>query len=122
MTKTGPQFVIEHMALYSMIADRKFWVDCPEFSELHEEAKVYHQRIVEEVLGAKPGCGTCGTMNSVLRPFFGKFTQHILSIWNSDADKLDNLISYISRKRGYRPVPITVYCTDADKRTRQLRF
>ncbi len=107
--KQGSEFVIELMTLYQILTDPKFWTACPELVELQAEGQQYRERVLKEVLQPSASCGTCGTLSTVLGPYFHKFCQHLSAKFQEDAGNLETFVDYISRKRGYRPVPILLY-------------
>lgn len=120
--KTGPQFVIEYMTVYQIIADKQFWSDCPEFQPLQAQGVECHRKVVTDVLSPKGNCTGCGTLSSVVKPFAALFSQHAANLLDADAAQLDSFIAYISKKRGYRPVPILLYNKDSSGETRQLQL
>ena len=118
--KNGAKLILEHMILYQILSDRKFWELCPEWVEWKDEGQAVHQKVVDEVLHPSAGCKACGTVKSVMKQFLMKFTRQVADWHTTDAAKLDSLVAYISKKRGYRPVPIVVNYKDAQGKIRAV--
>ena len=120
--KLGPKFIFDHMVLYQIIMDKEFWATCPEFAALKPQRLIYRAKIRESVLSTQPNCGTCSTLGTILKPFQLLFTQRLVALFYEDVKQTENFVSYITRKRGYRPVPIIVYTKDAEGRTLEMEL
>ena len=121
--KTGPKLILEHTHLYQIIADKDFWGACPEWVDLEKEGKKVHQEIVNRMLGiGDAACTGCSTLQLAIRPFQHKFSSYAVKLYEEDISQLDSFVTYLTRKRGYRPKPIVVYYKDTDGRNRTLEL
>lgn len=103
--------------LYQILADDNFWEAVPEFSYLRTEGEAAHFHALERLLKPQevaPGCVGCTSLRTTLRPILDTMTHDIAEWVKEDPAKLDNLVAYITKRRGFRPMPIVVYHRSLD--------
>lgn len=122
MDKIGPKFVLDHMMIYQMLADEMLWERVPEMLTLKDDGEAAHHKIVQQVILAKPGCKSCSTIRTIVKPFQTQLGTLLEELHARDDESLDNLVKYISVRRGYRPVPILVYYVSTDGAVKQLEL
>ena len=120
--RSGPKLIFEHMHLYQVLSDTKFWEHCPEFLDLREEGDAAHHKILIHVLGGEPGCLTCSTIKAVLREYQPLFAAKVVELAKKGGEGIDRFVTYISNKRGYRPEPIIVYYRGNDGTIKELQL
>lgn len=124
MTRTE-KFILEHNMLYQILADSLFWESVPEFSALKDEGEAAHFFALERLTSPReviPGCVGCTSLRTSMRPVLDAMVEDIAKWVNEDTDKLTNLINYITKRRGFRPVPIVVYHRDERGIVRPVEF
>jgi hypothetical protein len=103
--------------LYQILADDNFWEQVPEFSYLRDEGQAAHFHALERFLNpveVAPGCVGCTSLRTTLRPILDTMVSDIARWVIEEPAKLDNLVTYITKRRGFRPVPIVVYHRNED--------
>lgn len=124
MTRTE-KFILEHNMLYQILADSLFWESVPEFAALKDEGEAAHFFALERLTNPRevtPGCVGCTSLRTSMRPVLDAMVEDIAKWVNEDTDKLTNLINYITKRRGFRPVPIVVYHRDERGIVRSVEF
>lgn len=111
------KFILEHNMLYQMLADPFFWESVPEFMELKDEGEEAHFHAFEHLMKPRevlPGCVGCTSLRATIQPILTAMSSSIAEWAKEDSSKLDNLVEYITKRRGFRPQPIVVYHRDED--------
>ena len=116
MTRSD-KFILEHNMLYQILADDNFWEQVPEFMYLRTEGQAAHFHALDRFLNPEeiaPGCVGCTSLRTTLRPVLDTMAGDIARWVVEEPEKLDNLVAYITKRRGFRPIPIVVYhrCED----------
>lgn len=109
------KFILEHNMLYQMLADPLFWECVPEFLDLKDEGEAAHFHALERLMNPRevlPGCTGCTSLRATIQPVLNVIAGNIAQWVNEDSAKLDNLVEYITKRRGFRPQPIVVYHRD----------
>ena len=111
------KFILEHNMLYQMLADPFFWESVPEFMALKDEGEAAHFHAFERLMKPRevlPGCVGCTSLRATIQPILTAMSGSIAEWAKEDSSKLDNLVEYITKRRGFRPQPIVVYHRDED--------
>jgi hypothetical protein len=119
------KFILEHNMLYQILADPLFWEAVPEFAELKDEGEAAHFFAFENLMHPRevvPGCIGCTSLRTSMRPILEMITGSIAKWMTEDISKLDNLVAYITKRRGFRPQPIVVYHKDDQGITHAIEF
>ena len=119
------KLILEHNMLYQILADSLFWEAVPEFAELKDEGEAAHFFAFENLMHPRevvPGCVGCTSLRTSMRPILDAIGDKIAKWLIEDKSKLDNLVMYITKRRGFRPQPIVVYHKDEQGITRTLEF
>jgi hypothetical protein len=119
------KFVFEHNMLYQVLADSLFWESVPEFTYLKDEGEAAHFFALERLLKPRevvPGCVGCTSLRTTMRPILDTMVADIARWVEEDPTKLDNLVAYITKRRGFRPHPIVVYHKDEQGKIRAIEF
>ena len=114
--RVGKELILEHNTIYEMFSDSLFWEKVPEFLYMKDDGERAHHFVVERFLHPKktfPGCAGCSSTKKILQPILEEMTSKIAEWSDTSPGKLTNLIAYIAKRRGYRPVPIIIYCKDS---------
>jgi len=114
--RVGRKLILEHNTIYEMFSDSLFWEKVPEFLYMKEDGERAHHFVIERFLHPKetfPGCANCSNTKKILQPILDEMTSKITEWADTSPDKLKNLIAYITKRRGYRPNPISIYCKDS---------
>ena len=109
------KFILEHNMLYQMLADPLFWECVPELVDLKDEGEAAHFHALERLMNPRevlPGCVGCTSLRATIQPVLNVIASNIAQWVNEDSAKLDNLVEYITKRRGFRPQPIVVYHRD----------
>ena len=107
----GPKLVLDHMVLYQLLSDPKFWQQVPAFAFMKRSGQEAIQRIQDDIISgkrAKP-CVGCSTLRPILIPLLIVFGQHLAQLKGDSPEAVNELVEFIARKRKYRPAPIVVY-------------
>jgi hypothetical protein len=119
--KDGPPFVIDHMVVYQMFSDPEFFVQVPAFFFLKEQAQACVAQIVNTVVDAPKkdsNCLGCGNVRTIIAPAMTAFVSQICKLAASGEGgiaALTPLVNYVSRRRGFRPRPLSVYYKENGK-------
>jgi|TARA_R110000824_G_scaffold82768_2_gene207389 hypothetical protein len=119
------KFILEHNMLYQILADPLFWEAVPEFAAFKDEGEAAHFFAFERLMKPRevvPGCVGCTSLRASLQPILTAMSDDIARWAQEDVSKLDNLISYITKRRGFRPQPIVVYHKDNRGVVRPVEF
>jgi len=114
-TRVGTKLVLEHNILYQLLSDPLFWESVPEFLELKDVGDRAHYIAIERFTVPKeisPGCVGCAGLKATMRPVLEEMSKLVFEWSENSREKLDNLIAYITKRRGYRPSPIVMYHKD----------
>lgn len=124
-TRVGTKLVLEHNILYQLLSDPLFWENVPEFLDLKDTGERAHHFAVERLTTPKeisPGCVGCATFKSTLAPLLKEVAERVFEWAANSPEKLDNLVTYITKRRGYRPNPIVMYHKDDSGQIRATEF
>lgn len=113
--RVGDKLILEHNILYQMLGDPFFWEQVPEFLDLKDDGERAHYFAKKNHFKSRevsPGCVGCTRIKSTLKPILNEVSSRVALWAESDTEKLGNLISYITKRRGSRPYPIVVYHKD----------
>ena len=98
--------------LYQILADDNFWEQVPEFMYLRTEGQAAHFYALDRFLNPEeiaPGCVGCTSLRNTVRPVLDTMAGDRARWVGEEPEKLDNLVAYITKRRGFRPIPIVVY-------------
>ena len=123
--RVGRRLILEHNILYQMLGDPFFWEDVPEFLDLKDDGERAHYFAAEYHFKSRevaPGCVGCTSIKTTLKPILGEISSRVASWAEADPEKLNNLINYITKRRGSRPYPIVMYRKNDDGKTYAVEF
>ena len=101
-----PTFIITRAEALRMLSDAEFYRVVPEFYCLR---KIGAEATKLATQGETADCPAC-EVNKKVSAALGSFVVHLVELYEyCGLRALQNLISYISAKQGYRPTPIAVY-------------
>lgn len=120
----GPGLIIDHMVMYQIISDDKFWSEVPAFAFMKNSSKHAVQQIVSQIVDSKgvSDCAGCSSLRPLTVPILIVFGQHIAQLKQDSPEALNDLVDYIASRRGYRPVPIAVYYKDEGGKSAKVEF
>jgi len=124
-TRVGAKLVLEHNILYQLLSDPLFWENVPEFLDLKDVGERAHYFAIERLTTPKeisPGCVGCATFKSTLSPLLSEVTAMVFEWTVNSPEKLNNLVAYITKRRGYRPSPIVMYHKDDSGQIHAIEF
>ena len=118
----GPNLTVDHMILYQIISDEKFWSSVPAFSFLKTSSQEVVRRIVAGIVDSKTvtSCAGCSNVRPLLLPLLITFGQHLAQLREDSPKSIAELVLYLSERRGYRPRQITVYYKDSKGENRRV--
>lgn len=123
--RVGGKLVLEHNILYQMLADPFFWEQVPEFVDLKDDGERAHYFAKKHHFSPRevsPGCVGCASIAATLKPILKEVSSRV-DLWaKSEPEKLENLINYITKRRGSRPYPIVMYRKDDAGKTYAVEF
>ena len=123
--RVGQKLILEHNILYQMLGDPFFWEEVPEFLDLKDDGERAHYFAKKNhftVREISPGCVGCTSIKSTLKPILSEVSSRVALWAESEPEKLENLIIYITKRRGSRPYPIVMYRKDDAGTTYAVEF
>jgi hypothetical protein len=114
-TRVGTKLVLEHNILYQLLSDPLFWESVPEFLSLKDEGEKAHFFALEHLMTPRevsPGCVGCTSLKATMGPILVTMAEMVVEWSSNSPEKLENLVTYITKRRGYRPDPIVMYHKD----------
>lgn len=107
--------------LYTIVTDHDFFREVPEFAFMKGQAAAAQKLVLGPLLG-EDGCGDCMSISKAMKPVMATFIGHVRQLLTDSPEALDNLLQYITRKRGYRPLPITLLYRDTHGNLQRIEF
>lgn len=107
--RRGPEMILNHMIFFSMIGDKEFFHAVPVFGFMKDMAQDIHRKITDAIVSKDRSCLSCSDVRTSIKPAFMAFVDQVRKLSVESPDALDPLVSYITKRRGYRPMPIRIY-------------
>ena len=124
-SRIGRKLTIDHNILYQLLLDELIWEMVPELGYLKDELDNAHHYALEKLLRPQevsPGCTGCTSLKASMRPAMQALGAFVADAQENDPERLDNLVNFISRKKGERPSPIVLRYKDAAGKITALEF
>jgi hypothetical protein len=107
--RSGPKLVIDHTVFYQLISSRKFYSEVPAFHFMKEQGLAIAEQILQATLARETQCAGCNNLKQSVDPLFRAFGAELYKLQADSPEALTPLVTYISQKKGYRPMPIMLY-------------
>ena len=123
--RIGRKLVIDHNILYQLLLDELIWELVPEIGYLKEELENSHHFALERLLKPREvssGCSGCTSLKTSMRPAMQAIGCFVADAQKNEPERLHNLITFITQKKGERPSPIVIRYKDADGKITALEF
>lgn len=120
----GPKLVVDHMVMYQIISDDRFWSLVPAFAFMKTSSQHAVKQIVDQIVDSRgvTDCAGCSSIRPLMVPVVVVFGQHVAQLHQDSPEALNDLVSYISTRRKYRPRPIIVYYKDVSGKSAKVEL
>lgn len=118
---TGPELIIDHVILMQLSSMEEFYAALPAgCQDLEALGRAAYQAALKAAQNGN--CAACRSLRDIMRPVQTALGQRLRAVQHADAGALEPLAELISRKRGYRPLPLVLIYKGVDHRPATLTF
>lgn len=124
-TRVGKKLILEHNVVYQMFSDPLFWEKVPELLDMKDEGELAHYLALDRFFNPRevaPGCMDCATIKTTLQPILNKLNLQLEQWLDESPEKIENLVSYLTKRLGYRPEKIVMQLENKTGKTRTVEF